>query len=150
MPTRNVTAAAGEAESAAELNPAVAAWVQAFGETCTPLAALVLAACMDAYVPLLAGAAAATPLTRVSSASRSVAAVSAPFAAVEAVALDAALELPPLLPQPATTATAAGTSSIPDAIRQQLLAIPHPLTLWIRNMTTRDDSAPGVTACRVK
>jgi hypothetical protein len=129
----------------AELNPTVAAWVQVLGVTSTPLVALLAADCMDAYVPLLAGAAAATPLTRVSSASRRLAAVSAPFAAAVPVELDAAVELDPP-PHAASPATATGTSSIPDAIRQLLLAIPHPLTLWITHMTTRDDSAPGVTS----
>jgi hypothetical protein len=98
---------------------------------------------MDAYVPLLAGAAAATPLTRVSRAFRSVAAV---------VPVDEALvvEVAPLL-QPASPATATGTStSNPDAIRQQPPAIPHPLTLRITHMTMREDSAPGVTTSSVK
>src|ERR1700722_2288677 len=111
-----------------------------------PLAPLLFAACMDEYVPLLAGAAAATPLTRVSRACRNVAEVSAPFAEVVAAELD---ELDPP-PQPASPATATGASSSPDAIRQQLPAILHPLTLWKTHMTMRDDRAPGVTGGHVK
>jgi hypothetical protein len=76
----------------------------------------VLAADSDEYLPLLAGAAAATPLTRVSSAPRSIAAVNPLFGeALVAVAV-AVAELVPLL-QPARPATATGTSSSPDAIR---------------------------------
>jgi hypothetical protein len=76
---------------------------------------LVFAAVSDEYLPLLAGAAAATPLTRVSRAPRSCAAVSP--VSDEALAIDAVAVLGPLL-QLLRPATAAGTSSSPDAILQ--------------------------------
>jgi hypothetical protein len=77
---------------------------------------LVLAADSDEYLPLLAGAAAATPLTRVSRAARSIAAVNPLLdEALVAVAV-AVAELVPLL-QAARPATATLTNSSPDAIR---------------------------------
>src|ERR1700758_4925445 len=77
VPTWNVTAAAGAAARAVGLNPDVAAAVYVLGVTWAALAPclLVLAADSEEYLPLLAGAAAATPLTRVSRAARSIAAV---------------------------------------------------------------------------
>jgi hypothetical protein len=147
VPTWNVTAAAGDPASAVGLNPDVAVCVQVLGVTWT-----VFAVCLplladgsdDEYLPVAAGAAAATPLTCVSRALRSVFDDSPPSDAVLAEAVpDAAAELDPP-PQAANPATATGTSSSPDAIRQRLPAILHPLTLWIPHMTMREDSAPGV------
>src|ERR1700755_3455280 len=77
VPPRTVTAAAGAPARAVGLNPDVAAPVHVLGVTWTALTPClpVLAADSDEYLPLLAGAAAATPLTRVSRAARSIAAV---------------------------------------------------------------------------
>src|SRR5690242_40765 len=115
LPTLNVTAAAGDAASAVGLNPA-AAPAHVLGVTWPALAPflLVFAAVSDEYLPLLAGAAAATPLTRVSRAPRSCAAVSP--VSDEALAIDAVAVLGPL--QLLRPATAAGTSSSPYAILQ--------------------------------
>jgi hypothetical protein len=75
-----------------------------------------LAAVSDEYLPLLAGAAAATPLTRVSRAPRSCAAVSP--ASDGDLATDAVAVLVPLPLQALRPATATDTSSSPDAIRR--------------------------------
>ncbi len=82
--TLNVTAAAGESASTVGSNPVCVACAQAVGVAFMPLAdcSPVSAADSEEKSPLATGVAAPTPLTRVSRAPRSFAALNAPSAAL--------------------------------------------------------------------
>jgi hypothetical protein len=81
---------------------------------------------MDKYCPVLAGAAAATPLTRVSRAFCSIVALIPPADEALAASDAAAVEELPLL-HPAAPATTAGKINSPDAIRHPPRAITYSL-----------------------
>jgi hypothetical protein len=102
-----------------EPSPAAVAPAQVAGLAWAAAPATVpkLAADSDAYLPMLAGVAAATPLTLVSRALRNCVALSIPVApaGADAGAALVAEEDPPLALQPAIPATTTGTSTPPKA-----------------------------------